>query len=469
MKKQKIAVIGGGITGLSAAYLLQKEMSLGNLDAEVNLYEASNRLGGSIQTDYRDGFVIEKGPDSFLTRKRSIYELARELDLEAELVTNKTGSYILHNNKLHKIPQGAVMGIPTQWKPFLTTGLFSVKGKMRAALDMILPRGSRSEDDVSVGSFFRRRLGHEVVDHMIEPLLSGIYAGNIDKLSLKATFPQFLEVERNHRSLILGMKESQKVKKDVPPILLGADKKPAGMFLTFRGGLQSFTDKLAAQLAEENVHLEKKLLKLEKWENGYRLSFQDGRVEYADKILLTTRHQQAYELLKDHAFISPLGRVPATSVATVALSYDTSALKSQLEGTGFLVPKSAGYTITACTWTHQKWEHTAPEGKALLRAYVGRAGDDEIVNESDENIVKAVQEDLKKIMGIQAPPLFSIVTRWHQAMPQYEVNHKAKLDQIDKELQIHFPGVQLIGASYQGIGLPDCVNQAKKAVDQIVG
>lgn len=468
MKTQKVAVIGGGITGLSAAYLLQKEINQHSLNMDVQLYEASGSVGGSIQTEYKDGFVIERGPDSFLTRKRSMYDLAKDLGLESDLVTNKSGSYILHRNKLHKIPQGAVMGIPTQWGPFLSTGLFSMKGKARAAMDIVLPKGNHSNDDVSVGSFFRRRLGNEVVDHMIEPLLSGIYAGNIDKLSLKATFPQFIEVEKKHRSLILGMKESQLKKAELDPILLGEEKKPAGMFLTFRGGLQSFTEKLAEELGKEKIHLQKKLTKLQKLESGYELHFNDGQTEYADKVILTTRHKQVWELLKENEFISPLENVPATSVATVALAYDISALKNNIDGTGFLVPKRAGYTITACTWTHQKWEHTAPSGKALLRAYVGRAGDEEIVSASDETIVKAVQQDLKKIMGVQAPPLFTVVTRWREAMPQYEVDHKLRLDTINTELHQQYPGLKIIGASFHGIGLPDCVNQAKKAVEEII-
>ncbi|WP_147803027.1 protoporphyrinogen oxidase [Alkalicoccus halolimnae] len=468
MEKERIAVVGGGITGLASAYALQKEIEKGSLNAEFNLYEAGSRLGGSISTDYTNGFVIERGPDSFLTRKRSMYDLAVELGMEEELVTNRSGAFILHGKKLHRIPEGAVMGIPTKWRPFLLSGLFSPKGKARAAMDLFLPRHKHMEKDQSVGSFFRRRLGSEVVDNLIEPLLSGIYAGNIDKISLQATFPQFLEVEKNHRSLILGMKTSLGNKAVEEPVLLGKNKKPAGMFLTFRSGLQSFSEKLSERLDQNHVHTNHKISSINKEGGGYRLVFENGSSDYADKILLTIRHHQAYELFKNHSFMEPLGKVPSTSVATVALAFDEKALKKPLDGTGFVVSKKSDYTITACTWTHQKWEHTAPKEKALLRAYVGRAGEEEVVDRTDEEIVDEVRKDLKKIMGIDEVPEFYRVTRWRQAMPQYEIDHVKRLEKINGSLAEHLPGIKLIGASYKGIGLPDCVNQANTAAAEII-
>ncbi len=467
MAEEQIAVIGGGITGLAASYELQKKIQSGNLDAQFTLYEGSGRLGGVIRTDYTNGFVIEQGPDSFLTRKRSMYNLTVELGLEKELVTNQSGAYILHESGLQRMPEGAVMGIPTKLRPFLTTGLFSMKGKIRAGMDLFLPRGKAGQEDQSVGDFFRRRLGNEVVDHLIEPLLSGIYAGRIDNLSLQATFPQFQEIENKHRSLILGMRNVSGSKTPQEPVFLGEMKKPANMFLTLRGGLQSLVDRLEKELDEKAVMKNKKLIRIEKEGKGIRLHFEDGSDAYADKVLLTTRHHEAYELFKEMDFMEPMGKVPSTSVATVALAYDSSAMTKPLNGTGFVIPKKAGYTITACTWTHHKWEHTAPEGKALLRAYVGRAGEEEIVSKSDKEIVEAVRRDLKEIMGIEAEPELHLVTRWRNAMPQYEVGHRERLQAIEKKLAAEYPAVKLLGASYRGIGLPDCIDQAVQAVEEI--
>ncbi|NJP36584.1 protoporphyrinogen oxidase [Alkalicoccus luteus] len=466
MKELKTAVVGGGITGLSAAYFLQKHIEKKEAGSFA-LYEAGDRLGGTIQTEHRDGYVIERGPDSFLTRKRSLHRLAVDLGMEEDLTTNKSGSYIYHGGKLHRIPQGAVMGIPTEWKPFLTTGLFSPIGKLRAAMDLFIPR-RKSSDDISVDAFFRRRLGSEVVDHMIEPLLSGIYAGRLNELSLKATFPQFLELENKRRSLILGMKQS--LQKTVPedPVLIGESRSPANMFLTFRSGLSSLVDNLQSALPPESIHLKKRLEKLERSESGYSLFFSDGTVDHADRVLLTIRHDDAAALFQDEPFMDSMPEQSATSVATCALAFDESQIKDKLDGTGFLVPRSQSFTMTACTWTHQKWEHTAPKGKALLRAYVGRAGDEAIVSQDDQNISDTVLRDLKQIMTIEGDPEFSVITRWKRAMPQYNVGHSEALTKLEEGLSKRYPGVLLLGASFRGIGLPDCVTQAEKAVSKLL-
>jgi oxygen-dependent protoporphyrinogen oxidase len=206
---QHVVIIGGGITGLSAAFSLQNQIDEQNLPVKVTLIEASDRLGGKIETIKRDGFVIERGPDSYLERKKAMTELIEKLGLSEDLVNNDTGqAYILHGKKLHPMPEGAVMGIPTKLSPFVTSGLFSLKGKARASFDLFLPK-SNVQGDQSVGAFFKRRLGNEVVENMIEPLLSGIYAGNIDQISLQSTFPQFENIETKYRSLVLGMKKTR--------------------------------------------------------------------------------------------------------------------------------------------------------------------------------------------------------------------------------------------------------------------
>ncbi|MGJ9382937.1 protoporphyrinogen oxidase [Salipaludibacillus sp. CF4.18] len=469
MSKQRIAIIGGGITGLAAAFYLEKEIKQGNIDAEYALYEGSGRLGGRIQTDYQDGFVIEKGPDSFLARKTSMSEFAKDVDMNEDLVDNHSGSFILHHHTLHPMPEGAVMGIPTKIMPFAKTKLFSPMGKARAACDLVLPKTNNGQGDESLGHFFRKRLGNEVVDHLIEPLLSGIYAGNIDQLSLQATFPQFQQMENKYRSLIIGMKtqRAQNQTKTARP-KNEKDSKPKGMFLTFLGGLQSFVDRIEERLDSGSVHKNKALLEMNKLEDKYELLFEDGTKDTVDRIILTTPHQQAFKLFEQEKFMKYLGDIPSTSVATVALAYPKQAIKKDIDGTGFVVSKKSGYTITACTWTHKKWVHSAPEGYALLRAYVGRAGDDSIVNMTDEEILGKVKEDLDHIMKIEGDPLFYRIKRWKEAMPQYEVGHLEQLQKVRQGLSEAYPGIDLVGASYNGIGLPDCVDQGKAAVKRLV-
>ncbi|MDQ0299854.1 oxygen-dependent protoporphyrinogen oxidase [Salibacterium salarium] len=457
----KVAIIGGGITGLTSAYYLQKEMMTNQLDIEYDLYEKTSQLGGKIKTDHYNGFVIEQGPDSFLARKESASKLAKEVGLEEELISNNKGqAYVLKDQTLHPIPMGAVMGIPTKLGPFLTTGLFSVLGKLRAGADLVLPK-SPSRGDQSLGKFFRRRLGNEVVDHLIEPLLSGIYAGNMDRLSLQATFPQFYDMEQQYRSLILGMKTTRPAE---PP---GQGHKKGG-FLTLTKGLQSFVDGIENHLDEDSVHKNQSLQKITKKNHQYQLHFAEGESELYDKVILATSHHVAASLLEHNQVQKQLQSIPSTSVATVAMAFDKDQISGDFDGTGFVVSKKSGYTITACTWTHRKWEHSTPEGKALLRCFVGKPGGEDIVDENDEYIVDKALQDLNNIMTVEGYPEYYKVTRWYDAMPQYEVDHYKKLEEIKAQLEVDFPGVHVAGAAYGGVGLPDCIKQGEDIVEQIV-
>lgn len=457
-KRRHLTIVGGGITGLTAAYYLQKEIARQSLPLDFTLLEASNRLGGKVQTDVHNGFVMEKGPDSFLARKVSAVELVKDLGMENQLVRNRTGqSYILHRNRLHPIPEGAVMGVPTRLLPFVRSGLFSPAGKVRAAFDLILPR-SKMAGDQSVGHFFRRRLGNEAVDHLIEPLLSGIYAGDIDKLSLMSTFPQFYKLEKAHRSLILAMKQSRKSST--------RKEKPKGQFLTLKNGLQSMVEAIESELPRQSVMKSVALQSIEKDGEGYRLRLSDGRHLHTDAVILAVPGPIASKVLKTSSASHTLADAAPTSVATVVLAYSKTSVRLEHEGTGFVVPRKENYTITACTWTHKKWPHTTPDGKALIRCYVGRAGDDSIVDQSDDAIITSVLHDLKRISDISGDPEFYRITRWKDAMPQYTVGHRSRVEKLKRHLDTHFPGIVLAGAAYEGIGIPDCIRQGKTAAEQ---
>jgi oxygen-dependent protoporphyrinogen oxidase len=296
-------------------------------------------------------------------------------------------------------------------------------------------------------------------------LLSGIYAGDIDKMSLMSTFPQFAEMEKQYRSLILAMKTMR------PPKPTAT--KPKGIFLTLKKGLHSMVKAIEEQLTQVNVIKGKPLKLVKKNEQGYLLHLtqekplQADTIILADAIILATPHRVTRQVLGNADFLEPLHGHPV-SVATVILAFPKNAVHLTKEGTGFVVPRTEPYTITACTWTHKKWPHTAPPGKALLRCYVGRAGDEEIVDKPDDEIVDMVIRDLKRVFPITDNPDFTFVTRWKSAMPQFVVGHQAWLKQLNEKMATHYPGIFLAGSSYAGSGIPDCIDQGIKAVQDVL-
>jgi oxygen-dependent protoporphyrinogen oxidase len=464
---KKIAIIGGGITGLSAAFYTKKMFEEQQIPVDITLIEKSHELGGKIRTLHLDGFVIEKGPDSFLARKLPVMTLTKELGLEGELTaTNPKAktNYILHHGKLHKMPLGLVLGIPTSMTPFIKTGLLSPAGKIRAAMDLWLPKRKGTKDE-SLGSFIQRRLGKEVLEHITEPLLAGIYAGDTQSLSLKATFPQFLELEQKHRSLILGMVAGKKKVREIEGLPEIAKK---SMFLTYKKGLISLVERLKEALQSIQIISGQGVEEVTKTEHGYSLRLESGSQLEADGIIMALPTFQTAKLLPGVSTIKWLENISYVSVANVVMAFDKKDITFPLDGSGFVVPRKEGRTITACTWTSSKWLHTAPEGKILLRCYVGRAGSEEWVHLTDPQILSKVRSDLKDIMGIMVEPIFYEITRNYHSMPQYPVGHIEQLKKLRDRLTNQKPGIFLCGAGYQGVGIPDCIQQGKDAAEQML-
>jgi oxygen-dependent protoporphyrinogen oxidase len=463
MDKKKVIIVGGGITGLSAAYYLQKEVQEKALPIEIKLIEASNRVGGVIETVKKDGFVIEKGPDSIIARKKSGLNLIEELGLKDKVISNTAGkSFILVNGKLHTMPEGSFMGIPTKVTPFAFSGLFSPLGKLRAAGDFVLPKG-KPQSDQSLGKFFRRRLGNEVVENLIEPLLAGIYAGDIDNLSLMSLFPNFYQMEQDYRSLVLGLKKTM----PEPPKTAKKPGTKKGMFISLSTGLEEIVVQLEKRL-EGSIMKGTAVDKVKKTADGYEVTLANGTVEKAASVIITTDHFHAQRMLADYSFMDSFKQMPSTSVANVAIAFPKSAIKQDIDGSGFVVSRNSDYRITACTWTHKKWPGSTPEGMALLRCYVGKPKDQEAVNLSDEEIIKIVLKDLNKTMDITDKPLFHVVTRWKKAMPQYTVGHKERMKNVKESLSEELPGVFLAGGSFEGVGIPDCIDQGIGAMKKVL-
>ncbi|MBC6315194.1 protoporphyrinogen oxidase [Listeria grandensis] len=448
---KKIVIIGGGLTGLTAAYHVNKQVKEEAVDWQ--LFEADDHFGGKFNTVHRDGFIIEKGPDSFLARKPAGMALVEELGLSDQLITNATGkSYIYHEGALHPIPEGSVMGIPTDIRALLESDLLTSDGKIRALEELML-EASVTEEDQSIGDFFEFRFGKEMVVRLIEPLLAGIYAGNIYEMSLRATFPQFEKTAKEHRSLMYGLKRHRP-----ETISTTGTAKTMGAFRTLAGGLSTLTDALVAALPKERLHASTKVKAIE----NTTVVLDNGERIVADAIVIAATHDVVLSLL-DAPAIKPLLAQPMTSLATISLAFDKEAVPEIPEGTGFLVARTGEYTITACTWVHEKWPHMVPAGKILLRGFLGKAGQVGLLEQSDEEMAKKVQADLKEMIGLQGDPLFYEVSRMKAAMPQYTVGHQERLELVEKDLEQSHPTIFLAGMSYRGVGIPDCIQAGKDA------
>ena len=442
----QIAIIGGGIAGLAAAHYAKEA------GAHVTLFEAQERLGGKIKTIYRDGFTLETGPDGYMARKPTLTSLITDLGLEDQLVRSKTGtSYIYVRQQLRQMPAGSVMGIPTKFWPIVKTDLFTWRGKFRAGLDLVIPRVYEGED-ISLDRFFRTRLGSEVVDTMIEPLLSGIYNGTLDDMSIESTFPQFITIEQKTRSLILGMKAL------TPPVQAGVKPREAGKFLSLQQGLGVLIEALRPSI--DRLYTETKVAAV----RPHEVTLADGTTESFDGIILATSPNALGPIL-GLPEAEKLSELKRTSSITVLAAFDEKEVTS-LDGTGYVIAKAEGNALTACSWMHKKWPHMAPKHKALLRVYIGSEFVPDLLTESDEAIADFALRELRKIQHV-GTPIFTKVERHIDTMPQYEVGHKQYVRAFEEQLST-LDGIEACGAILHGVGLPDCVDSAKQAVSRVM-
>lgn len=446
-EKQRVIVVGAGISGLAAVYYIKKQMP----EASVTLLESSDRIGGKIRTVHRDGFVIECGPEGYMARKPTLTNLIKELGLGDKLVHSSSGTYYIYvNKKLRRMPKGSVMGIPTRMLPMVTTGLISPIGKLRAALDLFIPHVYKDKD-ISLRDFFQKRLGSELVTNMIEPLLSGIYNGDLADMSLEATLPQFAAIEKKHRSLILGMKSIQ------PPKQAGASKKSAGRFLSLSCGLDVLVNKLASYA--DDIRLNTPVTRI----HPGQVILSDGNKLSANAVILASSPKQFGPLLDfDEAWA--LSHDKRTSTATVVLAFKKADVDTP-DGTGYVVSRKEGLNITACSWMDHKWPYTAPKDCTLIRTYVGTAENADLVGENDQVIEAKALSDLRQI-GRVGTPLFSVITRQIDNMPQYTVNHTRRVQAFEQALE-NIDGVYACGAMLHGVGLPDCVDNAMHVAEVV--
>ncbi len=469
-----VLIVGGGITGLTAA------RALGRAGIPTMLVEASRRLGGKIGTEHVDGFLVETGPDSFISYRPAALRLCEELGLagaiirpsEPRTVTVRTGGRFV------RLPDGMGLVLPTRLAPFVMTPMFSPREKLRAGLDLVLPR-AEPNGDVAVGAVLRRRLGDAVVDRLAGPLIGGVYDTPIDDLSADAVVPQIREAERDHRSLMLASLAQGRARRRAAGTGEGSGSSPGGRagsaphpspspFVSLAGGIGQLTAALVAavgRMSGVELRTGTRVTGLEREGAGIAVLLDDGTRIRPEAVILALPAGVTADLLEDvaPAAAAHLGTIPHGSTGVVNLGFRVDQLPGPVEGHGFLVAEDEPLTISACTWSSQKWTGRAPDGSVLLRAFLGR-GSDALLAEPDETVVAAVRRDLEGTLGIRSEPVLARVSRFPGLMPRYTVGHLERVAAVSAGLA-SLPGVVLAGAAYRGVGLPDCVTQGRAAAE----
>lgn len=462
---KKIIVIGGGIAGLAAAYRIQKEISEG-APLECSLFEGGDRFGGKIATEKSEGFVIERGPDSFISQKPAAIQLCKQLGIADSLVGTNPGApstYVYTGGKLVTMPDGLSLMIPTKFLPFAFTPLFSLAGKIRMAFDLLIPK-KKGDDDESLASFVRRRMGEEALRKMAEPMLAGIYASDPETMSIGSTFPMFVETERKYRSLILGMLARKKA------MLLNANKRPASnytLFMTLKNGLGEMVDAVIKKSSDVHFQSGARVESISRKEGDWLVNLEGGGEYRAQALILATPGSITARLLQPVApkAAEILKQIKYVSTATVTLAYKKEGFSHALDGFGFVVPKCEGRSILACTWTSSKFPHRAPEGYVMLRCYLGGALQEDIAEKDESTLIALVKQDLKEIMGIEEEPVFCKAFHNRKSNVQYEVNHSQRIDALMQELE---SGLFLAGSAYRGIGIPDCIQNGTQSAESAI-
>jgi oxygen-dependent protoporphyrinogen oxidase len=434
-----VAVVGAGISGLAAAYELQLR------GVEFRLLEASDRPGGVVCTERFDGWVIDAGPDALLVQKPAAVALCRELGLADRLVSTLTPrtAYILRDGRLHALPDGSFLGFPLQAGSLVRSSLFSLAGKLRMGCEVLIPRTEDDEDE-SIASFVRRRFGQEAVDFLAEPLLAGIHAGDVDRLSVRALFPRLVDAERQSGSIIRAFRAMR------------MKPSPQGAFVSLPGGVGELVDAIGAAIAPGRLVTGVRVTHL-RHAGTFTLETTRGSLRAKSVVLALPAYVGGGMLRGIHTGLAALCEdIPYASTATVALGYRRDQVGDAMRGTGFVVPRVERSPLLAATWVTSKWPGRAPEGHVLLRAFLGGGRDPRRLEHSDSELVDAARDALADVMSISGEPLFARLYRWTRQSPQYEVGHLARLAAIEAHLA-RIPGLFVTGSGFRSIGIPDCI------------
>lgn len=491
----RVVIVGGGITGLATAYRILKSSKEGASrvgPVAVTLLEGSDRLGGDIKTDRIDGLVIDGGPDAFVAAKPDATALCEELGLGARLIgtiARNRKVYVLFGGRLHALPEGMFLTVPTQLIATARSGLLSWEGKARAALDLVLPPKLDARDE-SIGSFIRRRLGDEVAQRIADPLLGGIYAGDLETLSVRATFPQLVQLEEQYGSLIRGALELRAAEAKeggasgaFSRLFSRRSTRAPSAFCSLVSGMGELIDVLAAQIEELGGEIRTRTSAL----SVVRPSdptVPDGAARFlvktrlpsgvseaipADAVVIAAPAYRAAEVIRElDPDLAELARdVPYESTATVILAFPRSAIPHALDAVGMIIPKTERRRILALTFITSKWEGRAPPGTAMIRVFIGGHSDPHASAQDDEALIELATSELSSILGVSAAPTLARVYRFPRGSAQLLVGHLERMAKVRARTALH-PGLYLAGGAFDGVGIPDCVRQANEIAQKII-
>jgi protoporphyrinogen/coproporphyrinogen III oxidase len=456
----RVAIVGGGISGLAAAFELEQRRRAG-ADVEYVLYESSPRLGGVLRTEHIDGCVVEAGPDSFVTEKPWAADLCRALGLGDQLIGSNDSerkTYILTRGRLVAMPDGLMFLVPTKVLPTGLSPLFSWKTKLRMTQEFFHPPHSVGRDE-SVADFVERHYGREMVDRLADPLLSGVYGGEAASLSVRAVLPRFAEMERTHGSLGRAMLAARRKMSAAP------HRAAASLFTSLKNGMQHLAEAAEANLDSSSLLTNARVQAIQPQpEAGGWLVSAGLKSDHFDGVIVALPGAGAADLLRlaSLELSGELAAIPYTSSITIGLGYDDSVRRSLPPGFGFLVPRGEGRRLLAATFVHNKFPHRAPDDRALLRCFLAGKNAENVWPLSDDQIIGIVRNELQEILHLGREPLFGRVYKWKSAMAQYGVGHLDRLERIERLCQ-KLPGLALAGNAYRGIGVPDCVRSGREA------
>ncbi|WP_423801179.1 protoporphyrinogen oxidase [Neobacillus sp. SAB-20_R2A] len=454
-----VVVIGGGITGLSAMYELQKWKKRNGLNLRLILVEASQQLGGKIRTVKQDGFIMEAGADSIVARKMESMSIFEELGLATEIVYNATGrSFIYIDGELKPIPDDAVFGIPASIESLAKSTLVSAEGKVAALKDFYTKNETFTKID-SIGSFLEHFLGRELVEKQIAPVLSGVYSGKLSDLTIASTLPYLIDYKEKYGSIIKGLEANKQKFK-------GGERK----FLSFQNGLGSLIDAFEEKLDEVEILLNTNVTKIEQEGSNYQVVLNNQEIIQADYIILSIPHTVAGSLINDPDLSQDFAGLKNSSLISVYVGFDVPDSVLPADGTGFIAANTDELSCNACTWTSRKWEHTSKSGNLLVRLFYksSHPAFGGLKEMDQEELLKVALGDIHKSLGITANPADSVITKWTEQMPNYLITHPKSVEALESKMAAVYPGVILAGCSYYGVGIPDCIENGIDSAKKIV-